>query len=186
MSVLKFALFFAFLVTAQIALAKDADQVRAPDDDEIPLTHTQSLPPPKHPWFTYFQVGGIYAFQSASAYEFTGEISWNPTVCFSDTFCLRGNFGAAPLKNNNNANTSFVMGDFQLFTSFYVDSGYFEAGGGGQYWAQNGNLVPVVSGNLAIPIRGVPILERFFIGYTACFSTVQITHEFRLGLGVAF
>jgi hypothetical protein len=157
------------------------------DDDESALIPT-SHGPPEHPWFSYFQVAGIFAMQDPNSYEFTGEISWNPTVCLSNLFCLRGNFGLSESKNQNISNTSFLVTDYELLTAFYVDSGFLELGGGVQNWPGNGGIIPAFSGNLAWPLRKsiLGFIERFFVGYTLCLSSYEITHEIKIGFGVAF
>jgi hypothetical protein len=140
-------------------------------------------------WFSHFQVNGFMGFQPGNGYSFAPEVSWNPTFQLSPLVSLRGNIGLTALRNTNDSSQVFLVSEYEAFAAFFVDDGYLGLGGGAQSWTDsNGGINPLLALDIGWPLPKpfLGVLERLFLGYQLYFSSPRVTHEFKLGIGVAF
>lgn len=130
-----------------------------------------------------FRLGGVGAFQGSGAtYSMSGEVAWSPTTHLAGPWGLRGNLSSSVLKSLYDTNFVALNGSAYL-TIQPLPFLEVEAGGGLEYWINNGGLAPTVGGNLAVPLHLFGLVNRLYLGASNFFLKSANALEARAGVG---
>ncbi len=135
---------------------------------------------------TSFRVSEIAALQANGANSFSGEVSWNPTYFFSQSIFILANVGGSLFKG---VSSDFVVTEYEVLAGItFLDNLEVEAGAGAQTWFDSNSTNPLLSTDLAWKLsqKQLGFIDRVFVGYSAWMLPGNLTHEIKLGIGVAF
>ncbi len=120
--------------------------------------------------------------------SFSGMLTYNPRYAGS-TFGLSLELGGTVLKSSLGTQSRFVALSGKAMLDFsFLQSYRLEAGGGAQFWVNNGDLLPCAGGNLVRKFDKnlFGFVNHLFAGYNAVFVPKNLTHEILVGFGIVF
>ena len=131
-----------------------------------------------------FRLQQLSVFQSGGN-SFSGIATWNPGVWITSNCGLRLSAGGSLLKSR--ADSKFVAVEGALLATLAVGDGLnLEAGGGIQYWVDNGDDIKMLQANALFPMKSrfLFIFDSIAAGYAMVFVPSKLTHELRIGFGI--
>ena len=131
---------------------------------------------------TNFRIGQISVFQKGGS-TFSGILTWNPGINFTDMFGIRASIGATYLKAKST--DKFIALEYALLGTLTCgDFGTIEVGGGFQNWLENGGNRKLLEAGFVMPLKEhFLIFDQIFAGYAAFLVPGNLTHEIRVGVG---
>lgn len=139
------------------------------------------------PWWSFFRVNMIAAFQPNNANSYFGQVSWNPWLAVTEWFAFRGNVGITGFQANFPNREDFIVTEYQLFFSFAnLGPITLEPGAGAQTWWGNGDSRLLLSVNVLVPVdeERLPWFRYLFFGYSGFFLPRNYTWQVKGGIEV--
>ena len=130
-----------------------------------------------------FRASQLSVFQSGGSL-FSGIFTWNPGFWITDHIGVRLSAGGSLLKSRVNKMYPGIEAAL-LGTLSLSDSLALEAGGGLQYWMDNGGSLYMAQANAVMPMKSrfLYIFDSIVAGYAMVFVPTNLTHEIRIGAG---
>lgn len=132
-----------------------------------------------------FRVGALGA--SVGGLGLSSELLWAPTYRLNSTFLLRGSVGGTVLPTV--FSSLFPVIDTEILLSFNpIWRLEVDAGGGIQFWVNNGGVIPVVKGTLqwVFENRKLWVIDRIYASYYRLLGSSLSGDMLALGVGIAF
>lgn len=144
-----------------------------------------------HAWsaeikFNSVRLGQLSAFQSDGNY-FSGVLLWTPSYPLAENLWVGLDLGGSLLSIHDHdpflATEYILKGIYDLNPRFSLEAGF-----GAQTWTNNGEtfLEFVANGTYHLEKNYLMGIDQIWLGYAYVNSSVLVTHELRMGIGLNF